>query len=116
MVELSTAEATAAPALRYGDAFTVGYSTNYRQPWALAQCFANSTTVLTGSPDEDGSIWGAYFSVYPGGPLPQSFILGESVSPIWLSGGADCKVSLIKFSADFARQSVLATTTFSIAP
>lgn len=102
--------------LRYGNAFTVGYSTKDRQPWAFTQCVANSTTVLSASPYADGSIWGEYFSVYSGGPLPQAFVVGESVSPIWTGGGADCTVSLLRFSADYARQTVLAVTTFSVAP
>jgi hypothetical protein len=120
--ELSAGSGQAIPALHSGDVFTVGYSTSERQPWALAQCYANGTTVLSGSPNTDGTIWAEWFSVYPGGPMPQQFVLGQSVSPIWTSGGADCTVTLAKLSGKyngalgFSNVTVLATTAFSAAP
>lgn len=102
-------------ALGLGDAFTVGYQTRERQPFALARCWANGTTEYIGT-HADGSIWGAVFSVYPGGPTPQAFTLGESVNPLWTAGGADCQVELVKYSPDLRRTSVLATTHFTAAP
>jgi hypothetical protein len=108
--------------LSYGAHFTVGYKTNTQQPWALARCYANSTTVLGGAPYADGSIWGEWFSVYPGGPSPQDFVLGASVSPVWTGGGADCTVGLYKLSGKyngaqgFTNQTLLATYPFTANP
>jgi hypothetical protein len=42
--------------------------------------------------------------------------MGESVHPVWTGGGADCTVSLVKFSNDLRRMTVLATTTFVASP
>lgn len=102
-------------ALGLGDAFTVGYQTRERKPFALATCWPNDTSEYIGT-HADGSIWGAVFSVYPGGPTPQAFTLGESVYPLWTAGGADCQVELVKFSPDLRRTSVLATTYFTATP
>lgn len=120
--ELSAGSGQAASALHVGDAFTVGYSTNERQPWVLAQCYANGTTVLSGSPYADGTIWAEWFSVFPGGPMPQQFVLGQSVSPIWTGGGADCTLTLAKLSGKyngaqgFSNVTVLASRAFTVAP
>ena len=107
--------ADARAALRLEDAFTVGYTSREREPYALAQCFPNETTEMIGTHD-DGAVWSAVFSVYPGGPTPQSFVLGDSVYPLWTGGGADCTVSLVKYSRDLQRMSVLAATSFTVAP
>lgn len=119
VVELT---ATLAPQqLRYGQHFTVGYSTSARQPWALAQCYPNATTEYSGT-HSDGTIWSEWYSVYPGGPSPQNFILGDSVSPLWTGGGADCTVTLAKLSGKYrgalgySNVTVLATATFVVAP
>lgn len=107
--------------LQYGQHFTVGYTTSARQPWALAQCYPNDTTTFSGT-YADGTIWAEWYSVYPGGPAPQDFILGESVAPLWTAGGADCTVTLAKLSGKyngaqgFSNVSVLATFSFSVAP
>ena len=111
-----------AAGLARGSHFTVGYASREREPWAFAVCFANDTSVLSGSPKDDGSIWGAWFSVYPGGPNPQDFVLGESVTPTWVGGGADCEVQLVKLSGKyngalgFSNATVLARTTFTAVP
>jgi hypothetical protein len=120
--ELSSGPGLAPAALRMGDAFTVGYTTSERQPWALAQCYATDTTVLSGAPYADGTIWAEWFTVYPDGPLPQNFVIGESVSPIWTGGGANCTVTLAKLSGKyngaqgFSNVTVLATTSFAASP
>jgi hypothetical protein len=102
-------------ALGHGDAFTVGYATREREPWALALCFPNQSTEYIGT-HADGSVWSAVFSMFSGGPTPQNFVLGESVYPMWTGGGADCTVRLVTYSRDLKRMSVLATTAFSVAP
>jgi hypothetical protein len=101
--------------VHFGDPFGVGYSTKERKPWAHAICFANDSTVFAEA-NPDGSIWGMYFSVYSGGPQAQHFVAGESVDGNWASGGADCRVDLVRFSSDYARETVLASTRFSVAP
>ncbi len=101
--------------LQFGDAFRVAYATKERKPWAHAICYSNDSTVFS-STYQDGSVWGMFFSVYAGGPLPQGFVAGESVDGNWASGGADCRVDLLKFSADYSRSSVLASTRFTVAP
>ena len=117
--ELATARSGG---LAYGSAFTVGYASREREPWAHAVCYANDTTELSGSPRDDGSIWGAWFSVYPGGPNPQHFVLGTSVTPTWIGGGADCEVQLVKLSGKyngalgFSNATVLAKTAFTAVP
>jgi hypothetical protein len=120
VVELSGSAGTAptAASLHFGDAFTVGYQSQVRQPWGHATCYANSTTILSGQVATDGSIWGSWFSLWDGGPSPQNFVLGASVSPVWTGGGADCVVDLVKVSGKylgaqgFSNETVLATTTF----
>jgi hypothetical protein len=101
--------------LKHGDGFTVGYVTRERQPFALTRCWPNATTEYS-STYSDGSVWGQVFSVYEGGPTPQAFELGASVWPLWIGGGADCTVELVKYSRDLSRKTVLATTGFTVAP
>lgn len=102
-------------ALQFGSSFTVGYSTREREPWALAECYPNGTTTFSNT-YADGTIWGEVFSVYPGGPSPQSFVVGASIFPLWTGGGADCVVSLVTYSHDLSRKTVLATSSFTVEP
>lgn len=122
VVELSGGTTLSSPsALRFADPFTVGYTSTAKEPWALAQCYPNDTTTFSGTYG-DGTIWAEWYSVYPGGPAPQDFILGESVSPLWTGGGADCTVTLAKLSGKYngaqgySNVTVLATTSFVVAP
>jgi hypothetical protein len=114
--------ATGTVSLHIGDAFTVGYTSQERQPWAHATCYANSTSVLSSTAAPDGSIWGSWYSLWAGGPSPQNFVLGASVSPVWTGGGADCVVDLVKVSGKylgalgFSNETVLAQTRFTVAP
>jgi hypothetical protein len=114
--------ATSSTELRFGDGFVVGYTSQERRPWGHAVCYATSTTVLSGAVAADGSIWASWYSLWDGGPSPQRFVLGDSVSPVWVGGGADCRVDLVKVSGKylgalgFSNQTVLATTRFSVAP
>jgi len=101
--------------LAYGSAFTVGYTTSAREPWAQARCFPNDTTIF-GQTYADGSIWAENFSVYPGGPMPQGFELIDPIAQNWTGGGADCELQLVKYSSNYSRYSVLATTTFMVVP
>lgn len=101
--------------LQFGSSFTVGYSTREREPWALAECYPNGTTTFR-STYADGSIWSEVFSVYPGGPSPQSFVVGASIFPLWTGGGADCVVRLVTYSRDLSRTAVLATAAFTVEP
>ena len=107
--------ATARVSLELGTPFSVGYATREREPWALAECRPNATTVYSAT-YPDGTVWSEVFSVYQGGPTPQDFTLGESVYPLWTGGGADCTVTLLTYSRDLTRHSVLATTWFTAAP
>ena len=97
----------------YGDAFGVGYQTRERKPWAHAVCYANGSTRYNEA-YADGSIWGMYYSVYSGGPQPQDFVAGLSVDGNWSGGGADCRLDLLKFSNDYTRATVLASTSFTV--
>jgi hypothetical protein len=101
--------------LPYGSAFSVGYNTSVRQPWAVVRCYANGTTQFSRT-YADGSIWGETFSVYPGGPMPQAFRLTDPIAGNWTAGGADCVVELVRYSTDFSRSSVLARSSFSVLP
>jgi len=105
---------TATTEVPYGSPFVVGYSTRERQPWALVRCYPNASTVY-GMTFADGSVWGEYYSLYAGGPVPQSFLLGDGYAN-WTSGGADCTVELLKFSADYAKSTVLARSSFTGTP
>jgi hypothetical protein len=107
------AEARAVVSL--GDPFSVGYATREREPWALAECRPNGSTGYSAT-HPDGTVWSEVFSLFPGGPTPQNFTLGESVYPLWTSGGADCKLSLLTYSRDLSRSTVLATMAFTAAP
>jgi hypothetical protein len=104
----------ASSGLTFGDAFTVGYSTSAREPWAHAVCYPVDTTVYRETYG-DGWIWGQYFSVYPGGPQPQAFQLVDPVADNWTGGGARCTLELIKLSSS-GRETMLAKDTFSVAP
>lgn len=107
--------ADARVSLGLGSHFSVGYATREREPWALAECRPNTTTVYSAT-YPDGTVRSAVFSVFPGGPTDQNFTLGESVYPLWTSGGADCTLSLVAYSRDLSRSTVLATMAFSAAP
>jgi len=101
----------------FGQRFVVGLSTREKKPWALAICYPNQSTTYTNTfSDADGHIgyvWGEYYSVYDGGPAPQNFILGDGYAN-WTSGGADCVVELVKFTAGQA--TVLASSSFAGMP
>ena len=107
--------ADARVSLGLGSHFSVGYATREREPWALAECRPNASTGYSAT-NPDGTVWSAVFSLFPGGPTPQNFTLGESVYPLWTSGGADCTVSLLAYSRDLSRHTILATTAFTAAP
>jgi hypothetical protein len=115
----ATARSEAAAEVAFGTPFSVGYSTRDRKPWALVLCYPNDTTVyVTTFKDGDGHegyVWGEYFSVYEGGPVPQDFVLGDGYAN-WSGGGADCTVELLKFSADGQRATVLARSAFTGVP
>lgn len=124
VVQLAGASGTVptTASLHYADPFNVAYKSQERQPWAHATCHANSSSVLSGEAAADGSIWGSWYSLWAGGPSPQRFVLGASVSPVWTGGGADCTVDLVKVSGKylgalgFSNQTVLAQTHFTVAP
>ena len=103
--------------LKYGAAFTAGYTSKAAQPWGFAQCWANDTTVL-GTPNQGtykpgDVIWSEYRSLYPGGPVPAAFDLTDPIQQLWLGGGATCTLSLVKFSGG-NKMTVLATTSFTV--
>jgi hypothetical protein len=100
--------------VHYGDGFRVGYSTSERKPWAHIVCYSNASTTF-GMTYSDGSIWGMYYSVYAGGPQPQAFVAGQSVDGNWSSGGADCRVDLLRYSSNYSRSTILASSTFTVA-
>ncbi|MBA2720659.1 MAG: hypothetical protein H0U52_15670 [Chloroflexi bacterium] len=114
-IESSSGARLANGGLQFNDPFDVGYATRERKPWAHAVCFPNASTVYS-TTKGDGSVWGMYYSVYAGGPQEQAFVAGESVDGNWASGGADCRVDLLKFSSDYARSTVLASSSFTVAP
>jgi hypothetical protein len=122
VVQLAGTSQPATASLHYNDAFNVAYKSQERQPWAHATCYANSSSILSGVAATDGSIWGSWYSLWSGGPSPQNFVLGASVSPVWTAGGADCTVDLVKVSgkylgaSGFSNQTVLAQTRFTVAP
>jgi hypothetical protein len=115
----ATARSAAASEVAFGSPFSVGYSSREKKPWALVLCYPNETTdhVTTFDDGEghEGYIWGEYFSVYEGGPVPQNFVLGDGYAN-WTGGGADCTVELLKFSADGQRATVLARSAFTGVP
>jgi len=73
----------------------------------------SSTTF--GRTSSDGSIWGMDFSVYAEGPQPQAFVAGQSVDGNWSSGGADCRVDLLRYSSNYSRSTILASSSFTVA-
>jgi hypothetical protein len=112
--------ASSVPVLPYGSDFGAGYSTRAAEPWGFAQCWANDSTVL-GTPNQGtyspgDVIWSEYRSLYPGGPVPANFQLNDPIQHLWLGGGADCTLSLLKFSGGYSRMTVLATTPFVVEP
>ena len=112
--------AAAGSQLHYGDSFTAGYTTRASQPWAYAECRPTATTVL-GTPNQGpytyGDVmWSGYRSLYAGGPVPAGFQLTDPIQHLWLGGGATCTLSLIKYASGYSKKTVLATTTFTVAP
>jgi hypothetical protein len=110
----------AAGQLHYGDTFSVGYKSKASQPWAYSACRPTVTTVL-GTPNQGpytyGDVmWSEYHSVYAGGPVPSPFHLIDPIQGLWLGGGATCRLDLIKFTGSNQTVSVLASTTFTVAP
>jgi hypothetical protein len=105
--------------MRYGDSFTAGYTSRAAQPWALAECWADGSTVLgtpnLGTYNPGDVIWSQYRSLYAGGPAPGAFDLIDPIQGLWLGGGATCRLSLVKFSGGYKSSTVLATSTFAVA-
>jgi hypothetical protein len=101
--------------LAYGSPFTVGYETSAQKPWAQARCYPDSSTDYRQTYG-DGWVWAENFSVYPGGPMPQAFELTDPIAENWRGGGADCVVRLVKYSSDYSRYTVLATSSFTVVP
>ena len=104
--------------LHYGDAFAAGYATKTAEPWGFVECWANGTTIL-GTPNQGAYapgdvIWSEYRSLYDGGPISPTFELVDPIQHLWLGGGADCRIELIKFSAGYKNQTVLASNTFTV--
>jgi len=100
--------------MSFGESFKAGYSSRAKEPWAFAQCWANSTTVL-GTPNQGtyrpgDVIWSAYLSLT--GLTGDTFLLRDPIQGLWLGGGADCKLSLVAFTGN--KQSTLATTAFTV--
>ena len=115
-----SSRSSSGPVLPYGSDFRAGYSTRAAEPWGFAQCWANESTVL-GTPNQGtyspgDVIWSQYRALYSGGPTSRTFQLIDPIQGLWLGGGADCKLSLIKFSSNMSRKTVLATTTFAAEP
>jgi len=101
--------------MAYGSDFTVGYSTTAREPWAEAYCYPNDSTVYRRT-FGNGWVWGQTYSVYAGGPTPQDFNLTDPIADNWTGGGADCTLRLVRYSTDFSRTTVLATSRFTVTP
>ena len=106
--------------LHYGDSFTAGYTSRASQPWAYAECRPTATTLL-GTPNQGtytpgGVMWSGYRSLYAGGPVPAPFQLTDPIQQLWLGGGATCTMSLVKFASGYSKMTVLATTSFTVAP
>ena len=112
-IETNAGARAGAASIAYGDAFVVGYRTSERKPWAHVVCFANASSVFARTYG-DGSIWGMDYSVYAGGPQPQDFVAGLSVDGNWAGGGADCRVDLRKYSNNYSRWTVLASSWFTV--
>ncbi len=101
--------------MAYGSGFTVGYSTSTREPWAEAYCYPNASTAYR-TTYGNGWVWGQTYSVFSGGPRPQAFELTDPIADNWTGGGADCTLRLVKYSTDFSRTTVLATSHFTVTP
>ena len=100
--------------LSYGDSFTAGYSSKVSQPWGYAECKASSTSVLGASYTPGSVIWSEYLSLWPGGPSSGPFQLIDPIQQMWLGGGANCTLSLVKFTSGLTNRTVLATTSFIV--
>jgi len=113
---IRSADATARTGadMTYGESFKTGYSSKAKDPWAFAQCWANSTTVL-GTPNQGtytpgDVIWSGYLSLT--GLTGDTFVLNDPIQHLWLGGGANCKLSLVTFTGN--RQSTLASVDFTV--
>ena len=100
--------------LKYGSSFKAGYSSRAREPWAYAQCWADSTTVL-GTPNQGtykpgDMIWSGYRSLT--GLTGDTFDLNDPIQGLWLGGGASCKLNLVTLSN--GKQTVLASVAFTV--
>jgi len=101
--------------MAYGESFKTGYSSRAKEPWAFAQCWANSTTIL-GTPNQGtytpgDVIWSGYRSLT--GLTGDTFDLTDPIQHLWLGGGANCKLSLVTFSGN-NRTSTLASIDFTV--
>jgi len=106
--------------LHYGNSFTAAYTgkVNGGAPWAYASCVANGTTQL-GTPNQGsytpgGTIWSEYRDLN-GSVGMGPFELTDPIQHLWTGGGADCKLQLMSIN-NSGKQTVLATTTFTVLP
>jgi len=111
----STTALASTSQMKYGESFKAGYSSRARDPWAYAQCWANSTTIV-GTPNQGtyaagDVVWSGYRSLT--GLTGDTFLLADPIQGLWLGGGATCKLSLVTFSS--GRQNVLASVDFVVA-
>ena len=111
----ASAPTSGQPTLHFNDTFNAGYSSRAKQPWAYAQCVANSTTIL-GTPNQGvytpgDTIWSAYRSLT--GLTGDTFDLNDPIQGLWRGGGADCTLSLVTFNGS-GQQSVLASISFTV--
>lgn len=107
--------ATSRSSLALGGAVTVGYVSREREPWVVAECRPNASTVYS-TTYADGTVWSSVRPLTPGVPATPTFWLGESVAPLWTAGGADCSVSLVSYNRDLTKRTELATASFTAAP
>jgi hypothetical protein len=101
-------------ALTYGSTFNALYGTKASYPWALAQCWSNSSTIVNpDSPPASQPMWGEYRSSFGDGSHIGTF---DVIDPNghWLGGGADCTITLMYQQGN--RWVTLATNTFTVAP
>lgn len=71
------------------------------------ECTANSTTIVDSN--TQSPLWAAYDNYNDG-----RFKLGESISPYWIGGGADCRADLIRIKG--TTQTVVDSITFTVYP
>lgn len=100
--------------VHFGKTATFTLSTTAAQPWVSVSCYQNGQAVY-------GQYWGFWSGYSPSSVTSTMaengvFTFGPPHTALWTSGAANCKAQMYTVNSSNYAQTILATTTFDVAP